>query len=162
MGPSFFYMEFKAQVQKLLEEGLAEHPSLFLIDFKVGGDGAIHVVLDGDQGVRLQDCMDISRHIEHNLDREEHDFSLEVASVGVDAPLQKARQYIKNVGRQLEVENEAGQTFKGKLTHADQDSCTLQWKQREPKPIGKGKHTVEKIEQLNYSQIKRAKVLVQF
>lgn len=161
-GPFFFYMEFKTQVRQLLDDGLAEHPSLFLIDFKVSLDGSIQVTLDGDNGVKLQDCMAISRHIEHQLDREEQDFSLEVASVGVDAPLQLPRQYVKNVGRQMEVENLESQVFKGKLIQADDTSCTLQWKQREPKPIGKGKHTVEKTEQLNYTQIKRAKVLVQF
>ena len=52
-----------------MDKALEEHPSLFLIDFTMGSDNTIRVVLDGDQGVNLQDCMNISRAIEHNLDR---------------------------------------------------------------------------------------------
>jgi len=155
-------MEFKAQVEELLTQALEEQPELFLIGFTVGLDRSVQVVLDGDKGVRLQDCMAVSRHIEHQLDREEQDFSLEVTSVGVGSPLQLPRQYQKNISRQLEIEDLDGKRFKGTLIEADENQCTLQWKQREPKPIGKGKHTVEKKEQFTYTQIKRAKVLVQF
>ena len=90
---------FKESVIQLLEEGLEERPDLFLIDFKVGEDNAIKIVIDGDNGVLVEDCMFISRAIEHNLDREEEDFSLEVLSAGVSEPLTQGRQYKKNLGR---------------------------------------------------------------
>ena len=87
MSPLFIQkMDFKSKVKDLLEEGLAEHPELFLIDFSISADYKISVVIDGDNGVNLQDCIDVSRSIEHNLDREEQDFSLEVASAGATAP----------------------------------------------------------------------------
>ena len=73
-------MEFTQQVHKLLNEALAEQPSLFLVDAHVDSASHIRVMLDGDTGVSLEQCMRVSRHIEHNLDREEHDFSLEVGS----------------------------------------------------------------------------------
>ena len=73
-------MTFKEKVMQLLEAGLADKPELFLIDVSISDSYKISVILDGDQGVTLQDCMDISRAVEHNLDREEHDFSLDVAS----------------------------------------------------------------------------------
>ena len=79
--PSFYKnMTFRDKVLELLNVGLAAKPELFLIDFSISESQKIMVILDGDQGVTLQDCIDVSRAIEHNLDREEHDFSLEVAS----------------------------------------------------------------------------------
>ncbi len=96
-------MTFKEKVKQLLEEGLKEKPSIFLIDLKITNSFKIIVTLDGDNGVNLQDCIDISRAIENNLDREEQDFSLEVASAGVSEPLKNIRQYKKNIGRTLQV-----------------------------------------------------------
>ena len=96
------------------------------------------MTLDGDNGVALQDCIDISRAIENNLDREEQDFSLEVASVGVGSPLKMVRQYKKNVGRTVIVKL-ATETIEAELVEANDNFIILSWKAREPKKIGKGK-----------------------
>ena len=153
-------MNLRSKVETLLTAALAQHPSLFLIELKVGADHSVRVILDGDQGVTLQDCMNISRAIEHRLDREEEDFSLEVASAGVGAPLQSKRQYIKNIGRKLKVELTNLPPAQGTLIAADDSGFTLKWKQREPKPVGKGKVTVEKQQTLSYDQIESAKVMI--
>jgi ribosome maturation factor RimP len=160
---SSFYinMEFKGKVKALLEQGLQEHPSLFLIDFSISSDYKISVVIDGDQGVTLQDCIDVSRSIEHNLDREEQDFSLEVASAGAASPLVLPRQFSKNVGRTLEVTTET-EKIEGTLKDASEEAITLEWKAREPKKIGKGKETVVKTAQIPYLSIKKAVVVISF
>lgn len=145
----------------MLNQGLETHPHLFLIDFTVGVDQKINVVLDGDQGVTLQDCMDISRAIEHQLDREEFDFALEVASAGATAPLKLARQYVKNIGRTLSVQT-ADQKVEAELVQADESTILLRWQAREPKPVGKGKHTVEKEWNVPISEIIEAKVIIKF
>ena len=150
---------FKDKVKTLLEEALKDDKSLFLIDFSVSTDNSIKVVLDGDSGVNLEDCMKISRAIEHNLDREEYDFSLEVTSAGAASPLIMARQYPKNIGRKLKVRT-ASDIFEGNLTATTDDGILLEWKTREPKPIGKGKITVRKEAEINFSDIKEAKVIV--
>ena len=141
----------KDKVESLLGKALEEHSSLFLVDFKMGGDNSIKVVLDGDEGVNLQDCMNISRAIEHNLDREEEDFSLEVTSAGATSPLRLPRQYNKNIGRKLQVK-----------TGSEQLEGTLEWKAREPKPVGKGKVTVQKKQEIAFSDIQEAKVKLKF
>ncbi|MGW9685251.1 ribosome assembly cofactor RimP [Flagellimonas sp. 2504JD1-5] len=151
----------KEKVTSLLNKALEEHPSLFLIDFMVGGDNTIRVVLDGDEGVNLQDCMNISRAIEHNLDREEEDFSLEVTSAGAASPLELPRQYKKNIGRKLKVRT-GDEELEGNLTQATEDSITLEWKAREPKPVGKGKVTVQKKRDIPFSEIHEAKVILKF
>ena len=153
-------MNLRTKVENLLADALDQNPSLFLIELKIGIDNSIRVILDGDQGVLLKDCMTISRAIEHNLDRDEEDFSLEVASAGVGTSLKNHRQYVKNIGRKLEVEISEGSHFQGTLTSVDKNGFSLKWKQREPKPIGKGKVTVEKQKTLSYDTIVSAKVII--
>ncbi|TXK73299.1 ribosome assembly cofactor RimP [Mesonia sp. HuA40] len=148
-------------VAGLIEEALAENPSLFLIDLSIQADNQIQVVIDGDQGVSVNDCIAVSRKIEHNLDREEEDFSLEVTSAGVTAPLQLPRQFKKNLGRKLKVTTEEG-VLEGNLDQVEDDKILLSWKAREPKPVGKGKHTVNKEVWVPLEEIKEAKVMITF
>ena len=162
MLPSFYNdMAFKEKVFRLLEEGLQEKPSIFLIDLTITDSYKIIVTLDGDNGVQLQDCIDVSRTLENNLDREEQDFSLEVASVGVGSPLKMVRQYIKNIGRTLIVKL-ASETIEAELVEVTDNFITLSWQAREPKKIGKGKETVQKIQEIPFSEIKQAVVTVTF
>ena len=153
---------FKKKVLALLTEGLQKDENLFLIDFQIRDSNQIVVIIDGDNGVTVKDCIAISRAIEHNLDREEHDFSLEVASCGVSEPLSIPRQYKKNVGRKLKVKTSSGNLIEGELCEANDETITLQWKTREPKPIGKGKVTVQKEAVLKFNDIVEAKVMVKF
>jgi ribosome maturation factor RimP len=154
-------MTFKDKVNDLLTEVLLDKPSVFLIDLTITDSFKIIVNIDGDNGVVLQDCIDVSRAIENNLDREEQDFSLEVASVGVGSPLKMVRQYKKNVGRTLIVKL-ATQTIEAELVEANDNFIILSWKAREPKKIGKGKETVQKRQEIPYTDIKEAIVTVTF
>ena len=154
-------MTFKDKVNSLIIEGLKERPSVFLIDLTITDSFKIIVNIDGDNGVLLQDCIDISRAIENNLDREEQDFSLEVASVGVGSPLKLVRQYKKNVGRTLIVKL-ATETIEAELVEANDNFIILSWEAREAKKIGKGKETVQKRLEIPYSEIKEAIVTINF
>jgi len=161
--PSFYnYKRMREKVTQLVNDALAENPDLFLIDLIFSADNKIAVVLDGDNGITVKDCIKMSRAIEHNLDREEEDFSLEVMSAGVSEPLTLPRQYKKNVGRTLKVTTDKGETIEGKITQTTQEAVTLEWKAREPKPVGKGKVTVQKKAELPYKEIVKAKVMVTF
>jgi len=151
----------KPTVEKLLNQALDQRNDLFLIELLVLEDNQIKVVIDGDNGVSVEDCVFISRAIEHNLDREEHDFSLEVTSTGATEPLEHKRQYKKNLGRVLEVKT-ISNSFEGTITSADENEITLEWKAREPKPVGKGKVTVKKKVNVPYSDIVKAKVMIKF
>lgn len=153
---------FKETVKELLDKSLEERKDLFLIDFDILEGNSIRVVIDGDNGVLVKDCMYISRAIEHNLDREEHDFSLEVSSAGATTPFNNNRQYKKNIGRIVNIKAVGNQTFEAKLVQADEEGIILEWKTREPKPIGKGKITVQKEVKLSYSDIIEAKVKIKF
>jgi ribosome maturation factor RimP len=152
----------REQVIELLGQALEKNKSLFLIDLSISEANHIRVILDGDTGVTVQDCIAVSREIEHNLDRDELDFSLEVMSAGVSEGLEIPRQYKKNIGRTLKVKTQAGETIEAELAKASDDAITLQWKAREPKPIGKGKVTVQKEAVVSYSNIVEAKVMITF
>lgn len=155
-------MNFKEKVIELLNVALDERQDLFLVELKITDDYKILVTLDGDSGVNLQDCIDVSRAIEHNLDREDVDFALEVASAGASSPLQLPRQYKKNIGRKLKVVTKNNEVFEGLLTKASENEITLEWKAREPKKIGKGKETVDKVLHLSIDTIKQATVIISF
>lgn len=154
-------MTFKEQVLELINQALIDKPTVFLIDLLISDSNKITVLIDGDSGVLLQDCIDISRSIENNLDREEQDFSLEVASVGVGSVLKTLRQYYKNVGRTLIVKTIA-ETIEAELVEVTENFIILSWLVREPKKIGKGKETVQKRQEIHFSEIKEAVVTVNF
>ena len=140
---------------------MLEKPEIFLIDLSISDSYKVSVTIDGDNGVILQDCIDVSRALEGNIDREEMDYSLEVASVGVGSPLKFTRQYIKNIGRTLVVKT-ALETIEGELIDANENFIELSWETREQKKIGKGKETVKKRQEVLYADIKEAVVTVNF
>jgi ribosome maturation factor RimP len=145
----------------LVDEALAENESLYLIDLVISSNNKIQVTVDGDNGVNLSECVRISRNVEHNLDRDEEDFSLEVTTPDISHPLKIKRQYKKNINRILKVKTEL-ENFEGTLTSVNEEEIELKWKAREPKPIGKGKVTVEKKVTIPYKDIKEAKVKIVF
>ncbi len=152
----------KERVKQLVREALEENEELFLIELSFSGDSKIYVEIGGDDGVNLKECMRISRHVENSLDREEEDFGLEVTSPDVANPLKVLRQYKKNIGRILTVKSKDNNKVEGTLISADDEKILLKWKAREPKPIGKGKVTVEKTAEITYSNIQEAKVKIIF
>ena len=154
-------MNLKERVKELIDKGLEENPSLFLIDYSVGGDNLIKVIIDGDNGVGIEDCVALSRAIEHNLDREEEDFSLEVSSCGISAPLVLERQYTKNIGREVEVKT-ATASHTGVIKGVSNAVVTLEDTSRQPKPQGKGKITVTEEILLPIEEIKEAKLKLKF
>ena len=83
----------QAKVRYLVEEALAENETLFLIDLSISVNNKINVVVDGDEGVPLSECIRISRNVEHNLDREAEDFSLEVSTPDISKPIKLKRHH---------------------------------------------------------------------
>ena len=137
--PSFYRKMLRNIIEKELENCLKNREDLFLIDMDIALDNSIKIIIDGDNGVTVEDCIYVSRSIEHNIDRDEHDFSLEVTSSGAVTPLSSIRQYIKNIGRILVVKTRDDLKYEAKLVEANSNQISLFWKQREKKPIGKGK-----------------------
>jgi|TARA_B110000093_G_C12915967_1_gene386952 ribosome maturation factor RimP len=160
----YFILRFnmnQTAVKDIVDIALALNESLYLIELSISVNNKVQVVVDGDNGVSLSECMRISRVINDNFDREVEDFSLEVTTPDIAHPLKVKRQYIKNLNRILKVKT-AEEEIEGTLVTADEDKIVLQWKAREPKPVGKGNVTVEKTVTLEYTEIKEAKVKILF
>ncbi len=155
-------MEFRKNIETLLNDFLQTREDLFLIDLKFSAGDDITVILDGDNGVSVQDCLDASRAIEFNIDREEHDFSLQVMSAGLSEPLSIPRQFRKNIGREIEVLLTDSSEIEGELAKVDEEKVTLVLRYRKPKEVGKGKVDVEEEKEIPYSDIKKALVVLKF
>ena len=147
------------KLKKILEDCFQNRNDLFVVDFKIVNVNDIIIIVDGDNGVAVEDCIYISRFVESQLDRDKYDFSLEVSSCGAYSDLVKLRQYKKHLGRVLSVKTQQ-ENFEGRLTELNKNSIVLNWKQREPKKIGKGKVTVNKSVDISFMDITEAKVKV--
>lgn len=155
-------MIHKERIIELINEKI-NGTHLFLIDVKVLPGNKIEVYVDGDNGLGINDCVDLSRHIEKSLDREVEDFSLEVSSPGATQPLKLSRQYIKHVGRDFELKLNDGTTVNGTLTEIGTNGeLTLETTTREPKPIGKGKTNVTRTHNIQLQNIKESKIKLKF
>ncbi|MDY4789387.1 MAG: ribosome assembly cofactor RimP [Bacteroidales bacterium] len=145
----------KEKVQSVVNQEL-EGTDLFLVDLKIGKDNKISVFIDGDNGVTIQNCIDLSRKIESNFDREVEDFELSVFSSGVGEPLKLNRQYKKNIGRNIEViTNEEGEKIVGELLMVDEEKIVVKVQPKKKKdPI------VEK--EILIDNIKESKIIILF
>ena len=155
-------MDFRAKVEQLVHEFLETRKDLYLVDLKISAGDDITVILDGDEGLSLQDCLDASRAVEFNLDREEHDFSLQVMSPGLSEPLKLPRQFKKNMGREIEVLLNSDEKIQGEVVAVDEDKVTIVLRYRRPKLVGKGKEDVVENKEIPYTEIKKALVVIKF
>jgi ribosome maturation factor RimP len=139
-----------------------EGTDYYILSLDINPGNAIVVEMESSGPVSIEDCVAISRAIEHNLDRETEDFSLQVSSPGLDKPLRDHRQYVKNIGRSLKVRLADDQELEGELRNADQEKIIL-FTQRKEKVEGKKKKVVVEEELvLNYPQIKQARIKINF
>ena len=136
-------------------------PSQFLVDVIVKGHKSaqkVLVVIDGDQGVTIDDCANLSRELSKvfdDLHLFEESYLLEVSTPGLDHPLKLKRQYFKNIGRKIKVTTFQG-TDEGKLVSVDDEKITLE------KEIGTGKQKETKLVDIAFTDIDKTFVLVSF
>jgi ribosome maturation factor RimP len=98
---------------------------IFLVEAVVRPGNMIKVHVDRPEGITIQECVLISRFVNGQLDRELNDFSLEVSSPGLSSPFKVKQQYVKNIGRTIEVRLEDGERLEGKLERIDENSIIL-------------------------------------
>jgi ribosome maturation factor RimP len=149
---------------ELAEERIAElDKGLFIVDLRIGESNSIMLEIDSEIGnVSIDDCIRVSRNIEHNLDREEQDFELHVSSAGLDRPLRVTRQYPKNIGRELKVKTEDGRKIEALLVAADENGILLKTERKEKVEGKKKKEVIVEEIPLKYTEIKEAKVVISF
>ncbi len=136
--------------------------SYFVVDVAVKPGNRIEVSLDGDKGVPINKCVEVSRIIEGHFDRDENDFSLQVMSAGLGYPLKLHRQFVKNVGREVKYVLNDGRAGEAKMKEVDEDGILL-WSQKKVMEEGKKKKIlVEEEQRINYSELKEVRVKLSF
>jgi ribosome maturation factor RimP len=153
-------MNAEKRVVELIEEKIAGKPNLFLVSAKLHSDGKLIILVDGDNGIGIDDCVAISRHVGFHLEEEnviETAYTLEVSSPGLDTPLTMPRQYLKNIGRTLGIKMADGTKREGTLSGITEDAITVE---ETIKQKGKKAEQVESVIPLN--QITETRVLISF
>jgi ribosome maturation factor RimP len=140
-------------------KGLAEEfikgTGIFLVAVKVSSANRITILADKNDGITIDECAAIHRHIENNLDREKEDYELQVSSPGLDLPFGVIEQYYKNEGRKVEVIENDGSKFTGMLKNVTQGGFELE---TEVKIKGKTKEL--KDISFNFDQIRTTRVIL--
>lgn len=160
-------MLVEERVKELVLDKIADREDLFLIAVKMYQNGQLEVLVDGDQGVSIRDCADISRHVGFHLEEESiipHAYHLEVSSPGIDTPLTQLRQYQKNIGRSVEVtiESEGNNLVReGKLLEVTDSVVTLE-AVISNKKLPKGRKPAMEIVEIPFESIITTKVLISF
>jgi ribosome maturation factor RimP len=154
----------KTKVLELIEERFAELDNgLFLVDLSISKTNQINIEIDKHVGgVSVKDCMAVSRNVEHNLDREEADFELHVSSAGIDRPLRVLAQYVKNVGRTVEVIKNDGAQIEGILKAASETEIEIETSRIEKIEGKKKKETIVEQIVLPLNSIKETKIVIIF
>ncbi|MBQ7899258.1 MAG: ribosome assembly cofactor RimP [Bacteroidales bacterium] len=144
-------------------EGEIVARGLFLIEVTVSKDNDVEITIESEEGiVELEDCVALSRHFESMFDREQEDYSLTVTSAGLDQPFKVLKQYLKSVGKKVEVQLKGGKKMVALLEAADQESITLKYSQKEAVEGKKKKEIVEHVDRFTMDQVNSVRPFIEF
>ncbi len=150
----------KADIEKYVEEALPGD-DYFIVKIDVSSTNVVNVFIDSDEGVKISDCIEISRKINSNYDRDIEDFELNVSSAGFTSPFLKLRQYKKNIGKAIEVLTNDSKKYTGILNLVTEEGIELTLKEFFKNK--KKKKDKEEINlKINFEEIKIAKGLITF
>lgn len=147
-------------IEKMLAEVLAEEPEYFAVSVRIKPTNNIKVFVDGDNGITIEKCVRFNRKLYKLVEESgmypEGEFSLELSSPGVDEPLKFNRQYVKNIGRFVEVTFLDDTRKEGKLLTVTEADILLEQTE------GKGKKAVTTSLVIPFNNIKSTIVQIKF
>ncbi len=149
---------------KILElvKPVLDEKKFFIVSLTISTSKRITMYVDGLDGVKIEDCVQLSRAIEHGLDREEEDFELEVSSAGLDTPFTVREQYLKNIGKNVDIQHTDGSRTEGVLIEANEKDFVVEYRRREKIEGKKKKQTVIECKRHYYSEINKIKLKIKF
>ena len=155
------YMKISEIIDAIDSEIVAR--GLYIIEVTVSKDNDVEVTIESEEGkVELEDCVAISRFFETRFDRETEDYSLTVTSAGLDQPFKVLKQYIKAVGKKVEVQLKGGKKMVAALEAADEESITLRYSQKEAVEGKKKKEVVEHVDRFTMDQVNSVRPFIEF
>lgn len=142
----------KNLVENITNEAIQslQRDDIFVVQIKVSKNNVIEVSIDGDNGVKVEDCIELSRYIDKHLDRDKEDFELTVMSFGLEEYFTMKRQFNKNIGRDIELIDKEGEKHNGVLADVDEKGIILTTKKDK-----NGKS-------FSFEDIDKAKVIINF
>jgi ribosome maturation factor RimP len=156
-------MNGEAQIKELEQRVralISSEPDVFLVEIRIKPVNNIKVFIDGDQGVSIEKLVQYNRRLYRQIEEENlypnDDFSLEVSSPGLDEPLKLNRQYLKNIGRFVEVTDNDGEKKEGKMISATETDIVIE------ETKGKGKKTETAQHTISFSEIKSTRIQIKF
>ena len=147
-------------VEKLVSDVLSEE--YFIVQVSVRSGNVIEVIIDGDKGVTIQKCVDVSRHVEQSLDRETEDFELSVLSAGLGNPFRVYRQYLKNIEKEVEVTVPGENRITGVITEVNPEGFVLESKSLVKEEGKKKKVEVVSKHRFNFDSKPEVKNIISF
>ncbi len=154
----------RKEIEHLVEERIQELDNgLYVVEMTISSTNVIRIEIDKiNGGVTVADCVSVSRNVEHNLDREKADFELHVSSAGLDKPFRHINQYIKNVGRTINVVTKDGRTIEGEILKVADEKIILSAEEMQLLEGKKKKEKVEVIYEIMLTEIKEANIVISF
>ena len=128
---------------------------LFVVDCTCSPANEVELLIDSDTSVGIETCVELSRAIEAEFDRDTEDFSLTVASAGIGSEL-------KLIGKPVEVLLKSGVKILATLDEADQEGLTLSYEEKQAVEGKKRKQTVRVTRRYPFSEIKYTKEYLDF
>jgi ribosome maturation factor RimP len=144
----------REKIEKSIREYISGTP-LFLVAVKVSSSNKITILADKKEGITIDECAGLHRHIEKDLDRNVEDFELQVSSPGLEMPFGVIDQYYKNEGRKVDVVDTEGQKYSGMLKNVTTGGFDLE---TEVKVKGKSKEIMDVS--FNFDHVKTTKVVL--
>lgn len=155
------YMKISEIIDAIDSEIVAR--GLYIIEVTVSKDNDVEVTIESEEGkVELEDCVAISRFFETKFDRETEDYSLTVTSAGLDQPFKVLKQFVKALGKKVEVQLKGGKKMVAVLEAADEESITLKYSQKEAVEGKKKKEIVEHVDRFTMDQVNSVRPFVEF
>jgi ribosome maturation factor RimP len=149
------------QIEQIVTEKI-QGTEIFLVQITVSTSNQVHVFLDTPKGISIDECVEISRHVEQSIDREIEDYALEVSSPGIGDPLRVIGQYLKLIEGTIEVLFLNGVKIQGVLKAVTDTNFTMVYSVKE-KPLGaKRPILVEKVKTIDFTHTKSVKEIIIF
>lgn len=153
-------MSLEKKIEGWVEELIQDRPDLFLVNIRILNNFIVEVLIDGDEGISIDDCALISRSLGERIDEEdffEGAYKLEVSSPGLNKPLKLLRQYKKNRGREVSVLTDDSSKLEGIMESVSEEGIELSRVIKK-----KGAKAERKTEFIPFEKIKKTKVLISF
>ncbi|MDY6800689.1 MAG: ribosome assembly cofactor RimP [Bacteroidota bacterium] len=151
----------KKKIEAIID-GIVKEKNAYVVDLVVSSSNKIILELDSFDGFTIDDCVDVSRAIEQNIDRDKEDFALEVSTPGLSSPFKVWQQYKKNIGQEIETILKEGNKIKGDLIEVDEKGIVIEETKKVKVEGKKKKQTIVEKHQLSFEDIKSTKIVIKF